>query len=136
MAQGIPPVEAALTILMVKIIADRKKTQKKMKTAAVAGSLALAGCPVVASIQLNYWCSSAAILSHTIQVTQDNDAAHGLPGSRAGQRRPSEAALELFTEFLWLKPDYAEARRNSAKTPAVRGTDEAHVSVAADVTRL
>ncbi len=48
---------------------------QKAKIAAVAGSLALAGCLAATSIQLNCWRNSVELFRHTVRVTTDNYAA-------------------------------------------------------------
>jgi Flp pilus assembly protein TadD len=79
---------------------------QKIKIAATAGSLALAGCLAVTSIQLNYWRNSVAIFLHTVEVTSDNYAAENCLGTALENIGKKDEAAKLYAESVLVEPDY------------------------------
>ena len=78
----------------------------------VAGGVALAGCLMVTSIQLNYWRNSLAIFSHTVAVTTDNYTADNFLGRALDGIGQTDAAILLYTESVKIAPHYPEAQYN------------------------
>ena len=78
----------------------------------VAGSVALAGCLMVTSIQLNYWRNSIALFSHTIAVTTDNYTACNFLGRALDGIGQNDAAILLYAESVKIAPRYPEAQYN------------------------
>jgi tetratricopeptide (TPR) repeat protein len=79
---------------------------RKTKIAAVAASLALAGCLAVTSIQLNYWRNSLALFLHTVEVTTDNYAAEDCLGTALEDISKKDAAGKCYAESVRVEPDY------------------------------
>ena len=79
---------------------------QKTKIAALAGSLALAGCLAVTSIQLNYWRNSVAIFWHTVQATTDNYAADDCLGKALEDTGKNNDAEKFYAQCVLLEPDY------------------------------
>jgi hypothetical protein len=79
---------------------------QKAKIAIVAGSLALAGCLIVASIQLSYWRNSVELFGHTIRVTTDNYAAADCLGKALEEAGLVAQPAQLYAEAVRIEPDY------------------------------
>jgi tetratricopeptide (TPR) repeat protein len=80
--------------------------RQKMKIAVVAGSLALAGCLAVTSIQLKYWRNSLALFLHTVEVTTDNYAAENCLGTALEAAGKKDAAETCYAESVRVEPDF------------------------------
>ena len=79
---------------------------QKAKIAAIAGSLALAGCLAATSIQLNYWRNSIELFRHTVRVTTDNYAAADCLGKALEETGLVAPATQLYAEAVRIEPDY------------------------------
>ena len=79
---------------------------QKAKIAAVAGSLALAGCLAATSIQLSYWRNSIELFRHTVRVTTDNYAAADCLGKALEETGLVAPAAQLYAEAVRIEPDY------------------------------
>jgi tetratricopeptide (TPR) repeat protein len=79
---------------------------QKVKIAAVAGSLALAGCLAATSIQLSYWRNSIELFRHTVRVTTDNYAAADCLGKALEETGLVAPAAQLYAEAVRIEPDY------------------------------
>jgi hypothetical protein len=79
---------------------------QKAKIAAVAGSLALAGCLAATSIQLNYWRNSVELFRHTVRVTTDNYAAADCLGKALEETGLVAQPAQLYAEAVRIEPDY------------------------------
>lgn len=84
--------------------------RQKIKIAALAGSIALAGCVTVTSMQLKYWQNSLEIFWHTIKVTTDNYAAEDCMGKVLENIGKTDAAEKLYSEAVRIEPDYPAAQ--------------------------
>jgi hypothetical protein len=79
---------------------------QKTKIAAVAGSLALAGCLAATSIQLSYWRNSVELFRHTVRVTTDNYAAADCLGKALEETGLVTQPAQLYAEAVRIEPDY------------------------------
>ena len=99
---------------------------QKIKIAAFAGSVALAGCLAVTSIQLRYWQNSLEIFRHTIKVTTDNYAADDCMGNALENIGKNTEAEKLYAEAVRVEPDYPMAQFHLGMILLERGdSDEA-----------
>jgi tetratricopeptide (TPR) repeat protein len=109
---------------------------QKTKITAVAGSLALAGCLAVTSIQLNYWRNSVELFWHTVQVTTDNYAAENCLGTALENIGKKDDAEKLYAESVRIEPDYPLGQFNLGMILLEQGrADEAsnHLAIAAQL---
>jgi tetratricopeptide (TPR) repeat protein len=79
---------------------------QKIKIAALAGSVVLAGCLICTSIQLTYWRSSPELFLHTVKVTQDNYAAEDCLGKALDSIGKNDDAGKLYADAVRIEPDY------------------------------
>jgi tetratricopeptide (TPR) repeat protein len=75
------------------------------RIAALAGSLALAGCLVGTEIQLSYWQNSIKLFTHAIEATTDNYAAYTCLGETLRDMGMKKEALMLCTEAARIAPN-------------------------------
>jgi tetratricopeptide (TPR) repeat protein len=109
---------------------------QKTKIAAVAGSLALAGCLAVASIQLSYWQNSVAIFLHTVKVTTGNYAGYDCLGKSLDGIGKTNEAASLYAQCVQLEPDYPMGQFDLGMALVAQGKpDEAsnHLAIAAQL---
>ena len=109
---------------------------QKAKIVAVAGSLALAGCLAVSSIQLNYWRDSLALFLHTVEVTTDNYAAENCLGTALESAGKKDAAETCYAESVRVEPDFPLGQFNLGMILLEQGrADEAsnHLAIAAQL---
>jgi tetratricopeptide (TPR) repeat protein len=109
---------------------------QKAKIAAIAGSLALAGCLAVTSIQLNYWRNSVAIFLHTVEVTSDNYAAENCLGTALENIGKKDEAAKLYAESVRVEPDYPLGQFNLGMILLEQGRAEEasnHLAIAAQL---
>jgi hypothetical protein len=109
---------------------------QKTRIAAVAGSLALAGCLAVTSIQLNYWRNSLALFLHTVEVTTDNYAAYNCLGIALENIGKKDEAAKFYAESVRVEPDYPLGQFNLGMILLEQGgADEAsnHLAIAAQL---
>jgi protein O-mannosyl-transferase len=78
----------------------------------VAGGVALAGCLMATSIQLNYWQDSVKLFSHAIRVTTDNYTACNFLGRALDGIGQKNDALLLYAESVRIEPRYPQAQFN------------------------
>jgi protein O-mannosyl-transferase len=78
----------------------------------VAGSIALAGCLMVTSVQLNYWQNGITLFSHAIKVTTDNYTADNFLGRALDGVGQTDVALLLYAESVRIQPHYPQAQYN------------------------
>jgi tetratricopeptide (TPR) repeat protein len=78
----------------------------------LAGGVALAGCLMVTSVQLNYWRNSITLLTHTIEVTTDNYTACNFLGRALDDAGQNGAAIFFYAESVGIAPRYPEAQYN------------------------
>jgi Flp pilus assembly protein TadD len=109
---------------------------QKAKIAAVAGSLTLAGCLAVTSVQLNHWRNGVELFWHTIQVTTDNYAGENCLGLALEDIGQKDAAAKLYAESVRVEPDFALGQLNLGMILLEQGrADEAsnHLAAAAQL---
>lgn len=107
---------------------------QKVKIAGLAGGLALAGCLAVMSIQLNYWRSSLALFSHTIEVTTDNYAAENCLGTVLENLGKPDDARRLYADSVRIEPDFPLGQFNLGMILLEQGRAEEasnHLAIAA-----
>ncbi len=76
------------------------------KPVVAACGLVLAGCLVIAEIQLGFWRNSLAIFSHTVEVTTDNYAAYNYLGNLLEKAGHQDKALWFYAETVRVQPDF------------------------------
>ena len=99
----------------------------------VAGSIALAGCLMVTSIQLNYWQDSIKLLSHTVEVTTGNYAADNCLETPWSRPEKNDEAFLCYAEAVRIEAHYPQAQYNLGMELLKRGAfDEAceHLAIA------
>jgi tetratricopeptide (TPR) repeat protein len=104
------------------------------KFLALAGGVALAGCLMVTSIQINYWADSVKLFSHTIAVTRDNYAAYNCLGDTLEKLGRKDEALQLYARTVEIEPDFPAGQFNLGMMLLEHGQpDEAlkHLDIAA-----
>jgi hypothetical protein len=109
---------------------------QKVKIAAVAGTLAVAGCLVVTSIQLKYWRNSIELFWHAVQVTTDNYAAENCLGTALEGIGKKDEAAKLYAESVRVEPDFPLGQFNLGMILLEQGrADEAsnHLAAAAQL---
>jgi tetratricopeptide (TPR) repeat protein len=102
----------------------------------MAGSVALAGCLAVTSIQLNYWQDSMKLFSHAIAVTTGNYAAYNCLGNVLEQDGEKEKAFALYAESVRVEPDYPLGQFNLGMMLLEYGRPDegfAHLTIAANL---
>jgi tetratricopeptide (TPR) repeat protein len=82
-----------------------QKTDQK-KYLAIAGAVALAGCLMATSIQINYWQNDLKLFAHTVEVTTDNYAAEVCLGEALERDGHGDNALPLYSDAVRVEPDY------------------------------
>jgi len=121
-------------ILVVWGVNDLLNSQpQKIKIAAFAGSIALAGCLICASIQLTYWRSSPELFLHTVEVTQDNYAADDCLGKALEIIGQNDAAGKLYAQAVGIEPDYPMAQFDLGMNLLERGDPDGasnHLAIA------
>ena len=111
---------------------ERRTEWKKFLPA--AGGVALTGCLMVTSIQLNYWRNSLALFSHTVAVTTDNYAAYNCLGNVLEQAGDKKDAFALYAESVRVEPDYPLGQFNLGMMLLEYGKPDegfAHLTIAA-----
>jgi hypothetical protein len=109
---------------------------QKTKIAAVAGSLALAGCLIAASIQLTYWRNSVELFWHTVRVTTDNYAANDCLGKALEETGLVATPAQLYAEAVRIEPSYPMGQFDLGMIQLQQGKpDEAsnHLAIAAQL---
>jgi tetratricopeptide (TPR) repeat protein len=80
----------------------------------VLGSLALAGCFAVTSIQLSYWQNSVTLSAHAIDVTRNNYVAYESLGRAFYERGDKTKAYACYAQSIKLEPDFPQSQYNYA----------------------
>jgi tetratricopeptide (TPR) repeat protein len=121
-------------ILVVWGVNDLLNSQpQKIKIAAFAGSIALAGCLAATSVQLRYWRSSPELFLHTVEVTQDNYAADDCLGKALEIIGQNNAAGKLYAQAVGIEPDYPMAQFDLGMNLLERGDPDGasnHLAIA------
>lgn len=87
----------------------------------ISAGLLLLLLSVCTFFQVRHWKDSIALLSHAIDVTDDNWMAHNNIGFPLVQQGKNREAIMHFSEAVRIKPDYVEARINLANTFVLEG---------------
>jgi tetratricopeptide (TPR) repeat protein len=106
----------------------------KEKFLPIAGSVALAVCLGVTSIQIGYWQNSEKLFLHAIEVTTDNYVAENCLGKAFEKEGRNDRALVLYENAVKIAPRYPQSQFNLALCLLVFGkTNEAldHLRAAA-----
>jgi tetratricopeptide (TPR) repeat protein len=109
---------------------------QKEKIAALTGSLVLAGCLAVTSIQLKYWRNSLALFLHAVEVTTDNYAADNCLGTALEDIGKKDEAAKFYAESVRVEPDFPLGQFNLGMILLEQGrADEAsnHLAAAAQL---
>jgi protein O-mannosyl-transferase len=86
-----------------------------------AGAAALAGCLVVARIQLNYWPDSITLLRHAVAVTTDNYIAYNSLGRALEDAGRRDEALSCYLESVRSESHFPYAQFNLGMARLNRG---------------
>jgi tetratricopeptide (TPR) repeat protein len=106
------------------------------KMAMLIGGLALAGCLVCTSIQLNYWQNSVKLLRHAIEVTTDNFVACNFLGRALDDAGQKDEALSLYAKSVRIESHYPPAQYNLGMAWLNRGWAEKACEPLATAVRL
>ncbi len=102
----------------------------------LAGMAALAGCLMVARIQLSYWQNNLTLLRHASAVTTDNYVVDNFLGRALDDAGKNDESLPLYEAAVRIEPHYAQAQFNLGMARLNRRQlDEACVHLA-EVVRL
>jgi protein O-mannosyl-transferase len=82
--------------------------------AAGVGALLIILCMWGTRAQLQYWQTSEALWTHTLNVTRDNSLAHNDLGTALEQSGKVDEALLHYAEATRIEPEYASAHFNLA----------------------
>jgi tetratricopeptide (TPR) repeat protein len=88
---------------------------------AALGVLCVAALAVATRVQLGHWRDTRALFEHAAAVTAGNYLAYKVLGDEAMRDGDPEAALRLYSQSLFLKPDYAETHLELARLHGGRG---------------
>ena len=97
---------------------------------------AVAACTALASRQVGYWRSSAALWEHTLSITRDNGVAHYNYGVMLAAQGRNDDALRHLREAVRLEPDFATAHNRLALALDSRGDHSGATAQLAEVVRL
>jgi tetratricopeptide (TPR) repeat protein len=90
------------------------RARKELGLLAAAGSVILAGCLVITSVQLSYWRDSVSLFTRTVAVTRDNPIGNldlAIALEKAGDK---DKALDHYREAARLAPDAVLVQINYA----------------------
>jgi protein O-mannosyl-transferase len=96
-----------LFILVTWTVADFFESRPGKELLAVAGTLALAACVVITSVQIKYWRNSITLFNHALAVTKDNYVAYASLGQALEIIGNNDEALKYCKEAVRIYPDYA-----------------------------
>jgi protein O-mannosyl-transferase len=82
--------------------------------AAGVGALLIILCMWGTRAQLQYWQTSEALWTHTLNVTRDNSLAHNDLGTALEQSGKVDEAIVHYAEATRIEPEYASAHFNLA----------------------
>jgi Tfp pilus assembly protein PilF len=106
------------------------------KMAMLIGGLALTGCLVGTTIQLNCWQNSIKLLRHAIKVTPDNFVACNFLGRALDDLGQKDEALLLYAESVRIESHYPPAQFNLGMAWLNRGRAEKACEPLAAAVRL
>ena len=106
------------------------------KMVMLIGSLALAGCLVCTTIQLNYWQNSIKLLRHAIEVTTGNYVACNFLGRALDDLGQKDEALLRYAESVRIESHYPQAQFNLGMAWLNRGWAEKACEPLAAAVRL
>jgi tetratricopeptide (TPR) repeat protein len=89
---------------------DRWPERKKFLP--VAACLALAGCLMLTSIQLNYWQNSLSLFLHAVHVSKDNYVADNCLGRALDELGRPKEAVGFYAESVRITPRFPQAQFN------------------------
>jgi tetratricopeptide (TPR) repeat protein len=95
-----------LFILVTWALADYVESHGGKNLLGIAGTIVLAICFVLTSIQIKYWRSSIALFSHALQVTTDNYVADACLGQALDAAGDDKDALIYCQQAVQIDPDY------------------------------
>jgi tetratricopeptide (TPR) repeat protein len=110
---------------------------ERKKFLALAGGVALAGCLMVTSIQINYWQDSVKLFSHAIAVTRDNYGAYNCLGDTLEKLGRKDEALTCYAKTVEIEPDFPAGQFNLGMMLLEHGLPDealAHLTIAAQLT--
>ena len=99
--------DIGLFILVVWGLNDLLASQPHRKIIAAAiGSVALAACLAVTTVQLHYWRNSLSLFLHTLRVTANNYAAYDCLGKSLDEIGRTHEAADMYAQCVETEPDY------------------------------
>jgi protein O-mannosyl-transferase len=103
-----------------------RRWRYQVMASSVAGGAAIVLCLSLTRHQLGYWKNSEALWRHTLEVTENNPAAHNNLGNALYNKHQLEEAIRQYQEAIRLAPNYAHAHHNLGVALHQKGqTDEA-----------
>ena len=88
---------------------------------AIFSSVMLISFMICAWFQVRHWQNGITLFTHVLNVTQNNDIAHGELGYALDQHGKSDEAIINYSKALQINPDYKEAHNNLGDTLARQG---------------
>ncbi len=124
-------------VMVVWGVADLAAGCSWRRAALGAGAaLALAGCLVVSSFQVQHWRSSVTLFRHALAVTTNNSLAHYNLAQALSMQGELKEPLEHYREALRIKPDYGVAHNNLGLTLVMLGKPTEATNHYAEAVRL
>ncbi|HZQ47689.1 MAG TPA: tetratricopeptide repeat protein [Verrucomicrobiae bacterium] len=91
-----------------------------------AGGIALSGCFVITSLQLDHWKDSEALFRRAVEVTKNNYLACNNLGFFLSNHGKVDEAMAYYQKSLEINPNYEDAQNNLGHALAQKGRlDEA-----------
>jgi tetratricopeptide (TPR) repeat protein len=88
---------------------------------AIFSSVVLISFMICAWFQVRHWQNGITLFTHVLNVTQNNDIAHGELGYALNRHGKYDEAITNYSKALQINPDYKEAHNNLADTLARQG---------------
>jgi tetratricopeptide (TPR) repeat protein len=88
---------------------------------AIFSSVVLISFMICAWFQVRHWQNGITLFTHVLNVTQNNDIAHGELGYALDRHGKYDEAITNYSKALQINPDYKEAHNNLGDTLARQG---------------
>ena len=88
---------------------------------AIFSSVVLISFMICAWFQVRHWQNGITLFTHVLNVTQNNDIAHGELGYALDRHGKYDEAIINYSKALQINPDYKEAHSNLGDTLARQG---------------
>jgi tetratricopeptide (TPR) repeat protein len=91
----------------------------------IGGGIVLAACIVISQTQVNYWQDSDKLMTHALEVTQNNYVAQTSLGIVLMKKGQTAKAMSHFEEAIRINPLYAYAQNNLGLLLSQQGRTDA-----------